>query len=723
MRKVGRGHNVRLLFTFIMIINFVLKVSSVYPDTLSLHAISTISNKNEVVVDENISMIALNNLGINMNQSVTWNVIDLTGSAKIDEQGLLTGVSEGEVSVRATDTFDPKYFIDTNITITPKVNFEIRINNVIGVGESTFAIDEDNYLWVWGKNDSGQLGDGTNIHRFTPVKTLSNIKTVFGYYFGLNNYEMIAQKYDGTVWGWGGYYGNVPILLSNNVLNIYRTGNPSNRQSIYLLKDDKTLWSFGYEEYGMLGNGAAGSTTTPTMIIGDVKEVSGPLWGMGMYVIRNDGTLWGWGTDIVGDGSKSLKLSPTRVPLNDVVAVTAENGAGVFALLADGTVWNWGWSYDAAKVKREYLTPVQIPFESPVKEIFPEFALTTDGKLWSWGYNTSGELGIGTGVVYQAEPIQVMENVKEFHEFRTDGLNGQRAYAIKDDNTLWAWGYNERGVLGAGDSIKIYTPQQVLSDVVRMKIEHHTVYAIDSSNRLWYWGTIAQFPTTLVNGSSNSPIPNTPTLFMDNAIDVDGLLDQNAYHFDSHLAILGTDNQVYTYGSNYYGQLGTRDTANNYAYPERVDFQERTFPNLQVVGDNVTGVPVAYNQRLEVRFNTDISATRDFSGVALMDQGGQPVAIEKVYVDGNTIFVEPGELEYGKTYTLVVPKNAVYDKTGFNERISGDYSAMFVTDTFPLIFDEYTVEDGKTYSDERIIKFEDGSATLNGVNIASGHLV
>ncbi|MBW8381752.1 MAG: hypothetical protein K0M69_04385, partial [Youngiibacter sp.] len=100
-----------------------------------------------------------------------------------------------------------------------------------------------------------------------------------------------------------------------------------------------------------------------------------------------------------------------------------------------------------------------------------------------------------------------------------------------------------------------------------------------------------------------------------------------------------------------------------------------------------------------------------------------PVAIEKVYVDGNTIFVEPGELEYGKTYTLVVPKTAVFDKTGFNEKISSDYSAMFVTDAFPLTFDEYTVEDGKTYSDERIIKFEDGSATLNGVNIASGHLV
>ncbi|MBW8383914.1 MAG: Ig-like domain-containing protein [Youngiibacter sp.] len=261
-------------------------------------------------------------------------------------------------------------------------------------------------------------------------------------------------------------------------------------------------------------------------------------------------------------------------------------------------------------------------------------------------------------------------------------MNGQRAYAIKEDNTLWTWGYNERGVLGAGDSLKIYTPQQVLSDVVKMKIEHHTVYAIDSSNRLWYWGTIAQFPTTLVNGSSNSPIPNVPTLLMNNVTDVDGLLDQNVYRFDSHMTILGADNQVYTYGSNYYGQLGTRDTLNNYVSPGKVDFQEKMLSSLQVVGDNMTGTPVAYNQRLEVRFNTNISATRDFSGVALMDQAGQPVAIDRAYVDGNTLFVEPGELEYGKTYTLVVPKTAVYDKTGFNEIISSDYSAMFVTNAY-----------------------------------------
>ncbi|WHE07071.1 S-layer homology domain-containing protein [Thermoanaerobacterium thermosaccharolyticum] len=229
------------------------------------------------------------------------------------------------------------------------------------------------------------------------------------------------------------------------------------------LKNDGTVWAWGFNYYGELGNGTADkdSHSTPVQVkgISDVKAIAA-----GMYhtvALKNDGTVWAWGDNYFGTTNSSS--TPVQVKgISDVKAIAA--GASYTVVLKnDGTVWAWGvneYGKLGDGTTNNSFTPVQVNGISNVKAIaagaYHTVVLKNDGTVWTWGYNHYGELGNGT-TVDSSTPVQV----KGISDVKAIAAGACHTVALKNDGTVWAWECNYYGELGNGTAVDSSTPVQV----------------------------------------------------------------------------------------------------------------------------------------------------------------------------------------------------------------------------------------------------------------------
>jgi alpha-tubulin suppressor-like RCC1 family protein len=231
------------------------------------------------------------------------------------------------------------------------------VNDIDAGAVHVLALKTDGTLWAWGANFIGQLGDGTLVNRTTPIQ-ITAITDVVGISAGY--YSSSVLKSDGTVWGWGrnhqGQLGNgtnigglvddyvrVPTqMIINNVVSI-----ESSKYYRIMTKNDGTLWSCGV---GALGDGvplaSAKIVNTPVRVInlGSVMQVETGLFQA--IAIRSDGTVWTWGENNygqLGDNTTIHRTAPVQINFTDAIAVNAGQGH-TMAVKSDGTVWTWGWN-------------------------------------------------------------------------------------------------------------------------------------------------------------------------------------------------------------------------------------------------------------------------------------------------------------------------------------------------------------------------------------------
>lgn len=248
---------------------------------------------------------------------------------------------------------------------------------------------------AWGNNSSGQLGDGSTTHRLLPVQVS-----------GLTGVADIAA-------------GNTQDLA-----------HPSHSLA---LKSDGTVWAWGSNSSGQLGNGTTTDSETPVQVVNasgagsltDVIAVAGQA--QHSVALKRDSTgvseVWAWGDNGVGqlgDGSSNSSSMPVQVVgpggvgvLTDVIAVAA-GVQHTLALTSNRTVWAWGANLfgqvgDSTTSPRR--TPVQVSGLFGVVAIaaggYHNLALKQDGTLWAWGHNGFGQLGDGT-TVNRAAPVEVI---------------------------------------------------------------------------------------------------------------------------------------------------------------------------------------------------------------------------------------------------------------------------------------------------------------------------
>ena len=284
-------------------------------------------------------------------------------------------------------------------------------------GNHSLALKSDGTVYAWGWNQFGQLGDGTMTDRTTPVQ-VSGLSGVTAISAGGNH--SLALKSDGTVWAWGwnsfGQLGDgtittnrlTPVQVSglSGITAIAAGGEHS-----LALKQDGTVWAWGNNSFGQLGDGTTLYRPTPVQVSNLSGITAIEAGDVHSLALKQDSTVWAWGDNSfgqLGDGTTTERHTPVQVSgLTGATAIATGRGYSL-ALKQDGTVWAWGVNTTGA---------------------------LGEGPVWAWAYNVAGQLGDGT-LIERHTPVQVkgLTNITAIEAGTVHSL------ALKQDGTVWAWG-------------------------------------------------------------------------------------------------------------------------------------------------------------------------------------------------------------------------------------------------------------------------------------------
>ena len=294
----------------------------------------------------------------------------------------------------------------------------------------TAYVDEHGTLWTWGSNQEGQLGAET---QETGVDREGNQVAVSGTSLAvLEDVRSVAAGGDFTV----------------------------------ALKTDGTLWAWGGNDYGQLGNGTVVSAAQPVQVLDQVSAVSAGDYHVA--AIRDDGTLWTWGDNLygqLGDGTRDSVSAPHQVLADVRFAVMGDYHAA--AISTDGTLYTWGSNLDGqlgtgglgdttdeGTGAMLQLTPTVVSLPAAVSNVTVgaghTAAILSDGTLWTWGRNDAMQLGLTEAGAQVWEPGQVVELVPA----QAVSAGTDQTVCLLTDGEVQAWGSPAMGQLGSG------TPQE-----------------------------------------------------------------------------------------------------------------------------------------------------------------------------------------------------------------------------------------------------------------------
>lgn len=361
--------------------------------------------------------------------------------------------------------------------------------NVVTSGDHTLALKSDGTMWAWGNNDAGQLGDGTTLPH-SPLRVGDGNQWVA---LAAGAEHSLALKADGTLWAWGNAangrlgtgdssgYRVTPIQIGAD--NSWVAVAAGSFHSVGL-KGDGTLWAWGANVDGQLGDHTLAQRILPVQIASDSIWTAIATGERHTLAISMDRTLWTWGyngTGQLGDGTVELRNAPVLVGQSSGWVSMAGGGGHSLAIRSDGSLWGWGDNIsgqvgDGSATRR--LAPVIVASGSVWREVAAgnghSVAIRSDGTFWSWGNNSNGQLGDGSTITWTA-PV-LMGGASDWSEVT---VGGNSTLARKITGTLWGCGANSVGQLGDSTVIDRSPPVQVANiPVVTVALAGGTTYAL-----------------------------------------------------------------------------------------------------------------------------------------------------------------------------------------------------------------------------------------------------
>ena len=342
-------------------------------------------------------------------------------------------------------------------------------------------------LYVCGSGNSGRLGTGntSDLDEIVQLGSLTDWTDASIIAEGVQNLSQTdfcqVVKTDGTLWAWGrnadGRLGDgteddksSPIQIGS-LTNWYNISNGERGPAA--VKTDGTIWNWGINNLGQLGQGDTTDRSSPVQI-GSLTNWASAHRGADSTVARKtDGTLWSWGSGALGqlgDGTTVNKSSPVQIGALTTWASVSSGSSHRAALKTDGTLWVWGNnSYGQlgnGESGSNYSSPIQVGSLTDWSKVncgeYFTVAIKTNGTLWTWGRSYYGQLGHGN-TTNLSSPVQV-GSLTDW-----DIVNGFAGHcvALKTNGTLWVWGNGDAGQLCQGehgDDADHSSPVQVGSD-------------------------------------------------------------------------------------------------------------------------------------------------------------------------------------------------------------------------------------------------------------------
>ncbi len=308
-------------------------------------------------------------------------------------------------------------------------------------GNFTGFVTKNNQLYMWGKNDSGQLGNGLRIFISTPT----------------------------------------PQFIMGDTIQVscggLHTGAVTTKGKLY-------MW--GANNFGQLGF-ARGNRKNPTLLMEDIAQVK---CGDGFTgAVTRDGKLYMWGENTsgqLGDGTTATNNKPTLVDMENLKVIQVSCGEyHTGAITTEGELYMWGSYWKGPGEDCKIYKPIS--FMKDISQVSCASshtgAVAADGKLYMWGYNEDGQLGDGTShgrrkptlIKIKGRVVQVSCGYKH-------------TGAVTEDGSLYMWGWNRNGQLGNETLSSIFTPTLIMENVVQVSCGWTYTGVITKDGRIYMWG-------------------------------------------------------------------------------------------------------------------------------------------------------------------------------------------------------------------------------------------
>jgi len=468
------------------------------------------------------------------------------------------------------------YFSITERRGRPKRNAAIL---AVGQGSYKIAIQKNGRAWGWGNNNSGQMGDNSTICRVTPVSVGGLAKTFCK--VGMGYSHAVAIAYTGRAWSWGvntfGQLGDnsvtqrfTPVAVLGAAKTFCEIVAGGSGHSVGLDQYGRA-WSWGFNNYGQLGDNTLVSKRTPVSILGTVKTFCTIAAGDShTLAIDKNGRAWAWGLNIFGAlGNNSIANQSTPVSVLGAIKTFCKISGGLVHTLAidkNGRAWGWG-DNGYGKLGDNSITSQRTPISvlGAVKTFCQisagtdhSLAIDKNGRAWGWGYNIYGQIGNNT-LGNEFTPVSVLGAVKTFCQISAGDYH---SVAIDKNGSTWAWGLGTSGQNGNGTLGALFTiPASVAGNIKTFcKItaginnsENLSAFSvgIDKNGRVWSWGV-----------NSYGQIGDNSTTQRYTPVSVLGAVKTFCQISAGGIHVLGIDKngRLWTWGFNSSGQLGDNST-------------------------------------------------------------------------------------------------------------------------------------------------------------------
>lgn len=378
----------------------------------------------------------------------------------------------------------------------------VRWKKVVSSGTSTIALDINGNLWGWGDNAFGQLGDGSVTSRSSPVLVAGN-----------------------RIWR-----------------DVHMHGRGDN--SVQAISDDGNLYVWGDNTNAGCCTAVAigGALSSPTLVSafpGKGKEIkssndvitAGYFWS----ILTGAGTVYSWGSNAfgqLGDNSTVSKSTPTLALGGFSFSQIALNARAVIATTESGQLYAWGNNTNGELALGDVVsrsTPTisisSLKFEKIASSYVSFFGIVRGGDAYAWGANTGGGLGVGDNNS-RSSPVLVLGSLKFSKIFGKPSIGvtqNNSSFGVTLSGALYAWGNNEKGQLGLGDNTPRSSPVLVSGiSATEVFVSQNNNYVASLAGSIYSWGnnvegclgtnstggTVSSVPTILSGPSQNINLTN-----------------------------------------------------------------------------------------------------------------------------------------------------------------------------------------------------------------------
>ena len=312
-------------------------------------------------------------------------------------------------------------------------------------------------LLSWGNNGNGRLGDNTSTSKSSPILVVGGFTNWIQ--VSAQGAHSLGLRADGTVWAWGsngsGRLGDNTTTDRSSPVSViggftdWISVSAGETHSLGL-RANGTLWAWGSNSNGaLLGHGAFGNRSSPVSVVGGFTDWiyanAGSIHSLG---IRANGTAWAWGSNQfakLGDGTETTRSSPVSVigGFTDWISVSA------------GETHSLG--------------------------------LRANGTLWAWGFNGFGQLGDNT-TTDRSSPVSV---VGGFTDWISMIARSSHSLGLRANGTLWSWGSNTNGRLGDNTTTQRISPVSVVggfTDWIQVSAGGTQSIGLRANGTAWAWG-------------------------------------------------------------------------------------------------------------------------------------------------------------------------------------------------------------------------------------------